>query len=136
MYCLQAVIVTESARSRLLDAIEGARLVPLGQGLSLMPVTETRFDTGPLADCSEHGAVAYVEAEYFGGAGTQSAQVWEGGETVLGPLHVDEDEPVPADGSPISQALRRLGVLKGDHFDEFDAVGLGRHRYTDGWLSA
>ncbi|AGM08477.1 hypothetical protein [Amycolatopsis keratiniphila] len=136
MYCLQAVIVTEPARSRLLDAFEGARLVSLGQNLSLMPVTETRFDTGPLAACSAHGAVAYVEAEYFGGAGTQSAQVWERGETVLGPLHVDEDEPDPADGSPISQALRRLGVLKGDHFDEFDAVGLGRHRYTDDWLSA
>ncbi|MGK4597926.1 MULTISPECIES: hypothetical protein [Amycolatopsis] len=136
MYCLRAVIVTESARRRVLDSLEGARLVPLGQDLSLMPVAETRFDTGPLAECSEHGAVAYVEAEYFGGAGTQFAQVWEGGETVLGPLQVDEDEPDPADGSPISQALRRLGVLKGDHFDEFDAVGLGRHRDTDDWLSA
>ncbi|MEU8412035.1 hypothetical protein AB0C24_04570 [Amycolatopsis japonica] len=136
MYCLRAVIVTESARRRVLDSLEGARLVALGQNLSLMPVTETRFDTGPLAECSEHGAVAYVEAEYFGGAGTQFAQVWEGGETVLGPLHVDEDEPDPADGSPISQALRRLGALKGDHFDEFDAVGLGRHRDTDDWLSA
>ncbi|MEU9688409.1 hypothetical protein [Amycolatopsis japonica] len=69
-----------------------------GQGLSLMPVTETRFDTGP--------------------------------------LQVDEDEPDPADGSPISQVLRRLGALKGDHFDEFDAMGLGRHRDTDDWLSA
>ncbi|UMP00465.1 hypothetical protein [Amycolatopsis sp. EV170708-02-1] len=136
MYCLQAVIVTESARSRLLDAIEGARLVSLGHGLSLMPVIEAPFDTGPLAACSQDGAVAYVEAEYFGGTGTQSAQVWERGETVLGPLHVGEDEPGPADGSPISQALRRLGVLKGDHFDEFDAAGLGRHRVTDDWLSA
>ncbi|MFI5563421.1 hypothetical protein ACIA2T_29415 [Amycolatopsis japonica] len=136
MYCLRAVIVTESARRRVLDSLEGARLVPLGQNLSLMPVTETRFDTGPLAECSEQGAVAYVEAEYFGGAGTQFAQVWEGGEIVLGPLYVDEDEPDPADGSPISQALRRLGTLRGDHFDEFDAVGLGRHRDTDDWLSA
>ncbi|MFI7122933.1 hypothetical protein [Amycolatopsis sp. NPDC049868] len=136
MYRLQAVIVTESARSRLLDSLEGARLVPLGQNLSLMPVTEARFDIGPLAECSEHGAVAYVEAEYFGGAGTQSAQVWERGETVLGPLHVGEDDPRPADGSPISQALRRLGVLKGDYFDEFDAVGLGRYRNTDDWLPA
>ncbi|MER6666309.1 hypothetical protein ABT256_17340 [Amycolatopsis japonica] len=82
--------------------------MPIGQGLSLMPVTETRFDTGLLPECSEHGAVAYVEAEYFGGAGTQFAQVWEGGETILGPLY----------------------------FDEFDAVGLGRHRSTDEWLSA
>ncbi|EME55694.1 hypothetical protein [Amycolatopsis decaplanina] len=136
MYCLKAVIVTESARSRLLDSVEGARFVSLGQNLSLMPVTETRFDTGLLAKCSEHGAVAYVEAEYFGGVGTQAAQVWESGETVLGPLHLAEDEPTPAYGSPISRALRRLSVRKGAHFDEFDAVGLGRHRGTGDWLSA
>ncbi|MFJ8909918.1 hypothetical protein [Amycolatopsis sp. NPDC102389] len=96
MYCLQAVIVTESARSRLPDSAGGTRLVPLGQNLWLMPVTEAGFDNGLLAESSEQGAVAYVEAE----------------------------------------ALRRLGVLKGDHFDEFDAVGLGRHRNNDDWLSA
>ncbi|RSN64941.1 hypothetical protein DMH01_00595 [Amycolatopsis sp. WAC 04182] len=140
MYCLQAVLVTESARGELLDAIGGARLVSLDRSLSLMPLPEALLDDGELrtvlAECSEHGAVAYVEAEYFGGVGTQSAQVWDGGETVLGPLHLAEGEPAPAGGSPISQALRRLGVVKGDHFDEFDAVGLGRHRDTRDWLLA
>ncbi|WP_424185371.1 hypothetical protein ACOBQX_26230 [Actinokineospora sp. G85] len=87
-----------------------------------------------LAACSTTGPVAYVEAEFFGGPGTQSAQVWDGGKVVLGPLHLAEGEPSPAEGSPISQALRRLGVTKGDHFDEFDAVGLGRHRDTEDWL--
>ncbi|MBE1573065.1 hypothetical protein ACFORH_30690 [Amycolatopsis roodepoortensis] len=138
MYCLQAVLVTEPARGELLASVEGARLVPLGHHLSLMPLTEALSDDGEfrtvLVACSEHGAVAYVEAEYFGGVGTQSAQVWDRGETVLGPLHLAEDEQAPAAGSPISQALRRLGVAKGDHFDEFDAVGLGRHRHTGGWL--
>ncbi|MEU3621863.1 hypothetical protein BS329_02420 [Amycolatopsis coloradensis] len=61
-------------------------------------------------------------------------QVREAGESVLGPLHLAEDEPDPAAGSPISRALRRLGVLKGDHFGEFAAVGLGRRRDTDDWL--
>lgn len=140
MYCLQAVVVTESARAELLASVEGARLVPLGYHLSLMPLPETLPEAGEfriaLAACSEHGAVAYVEAEYFGGVGTQSAQVWDRGETVLGPLHLAEDEPALAAGSPISQALRRLGVAKGDHFDEFDAVGLGRHRHTGDWLSS
>ncbi len=33
--------------------------------------------------------------------------------------------------------LRVLGIspAKGDHFDEFDAVALGRHRDTDDWLA-
>ncbi|RSM63494.1 hypothetical protein DMH03_16060 [Amycolatopsis sp. WAC 01376] len=147
MYSLQAVIVTESARDELLDSIQGARLVALGQHLSLLPLTEVLVDAGVpafgefwtapagfdrlLAECSRRGAVAYVEAEYFGGTGTQSVQVWDGGETVLGPLHSAEDD---SGGSPISQALRWLGVVKGDHFDEFDAVGLGRHRYTGDWV--
>ncbi|WP_340687362.1 hypothetical protein LCL61_14860 [Amycolatopsis coloradensis] len=138
MYCLQAALVTESARGELLDSVDGARFVSLGHQLSLMPLSEALLEAGEfwtaLAECSEHGAVAYVEAEYFGGAGTQSAQVWDGGERVLGPLHLAEGEAAPAGGSPISQALRRLGVVKGDHFDEFDAVGLGRHRDTRDWL--
>ncbi|MFE6611170.1 hypothetical protein [Amycolatopsis sp. NPDC057786] len=140
MYRLQAVLATESARGEVLDSIEGARFVSLGHHLSLMPLTEALHEAGEfwtaLAECSEHGAVAYVEAEYFGGVGTQSAQVWDGGETVLGPLLLAEGEPLPAGGSPISRALRRLGVVKGDHFDEFDAVGLGRHRDTRDWLFA
>ena len=52
----------------------------------------------------------------------------------IGPLHLAGGEPIPAEGSPISRALRRLGVVKGEHFDEFDAVGLGRHRETVSWL--
>jgi hypothetical protein len=87
-----------------------------------------------LAACSANGPVAYVEAEFFGGTGTQSAQVWDAGNVVLGPLHLAEGEPSPADGSPISQALQRLGAAKGNHVDEFDAVGLGRHRETQDWL--
>ncbi len=97
--------------------------MPLGQQLSLLPITDALSD-----------AVAYLEAEYFGGASSETAQVWDGGHVVLGPLHLAENEPPPADGSPISQALRRLGVDKRDHHDEFDAVGLGRFRETDDWL--
>jgi hypothetical protein len=79
--------------------------------------------------------VAYIEADYFGGVGTQTAQVWDGGKMALGPLHLAEGEPSPTTGTPISQALRRLGATKGNHVDEFAAVGLGRHRDTDDWLS-
>jgi hypothetical protein len=89
-----------------------------------------------LAECSAYGPVAYDEAEYFGGIGTQSAQVWDDGKVVLGPVRLAEQAPDRSGGSPISQALRRLGVAKGDHADEFDAVALGRNRDTDDWLSS
>ena len=50
------------------------------------------------------------------------------------PLLVAVGERPPTAGSPISQALRALGVRRGTHFDEFDAVGLGRCRDTEDWL--
>ncbi|WP_162908413.1 hypothetical protein [Allorhizocola rhizosphaerae] len=81
--------------------------------------------------------MAYVELDYFGGVGSQFAAVWHGGILVLGPLVLTEDEPLPAPGwSPISQALRRLGVSVDGHYDEFDAIGLGRHRHVEDWLPA
>jgi len=155
MYRLQAVIAADHVLRDLAGAFEDARIVLLTGRLSLLPTTDTLFDaitvarTMPpldgfwkapagfgraMAACSAHGPVAYVEAEYFGGTGEQSAMVWDAGQVVLGHLHLAEKASVPAVGTPISQALRRLGVAKGDHQDEFDAVGLGRHRDTEDWL--
>jgi hypothetical protein len=157
MYRLRAVIATEQMLSELAGTIENAHdahIVFAGQHLSLLPMTDVLFDAVTvagaslpdglwkvppaldrmLAACSANGPVAYVEAEYFGGTGEQAAQVWDSGEVVLGPLRLGEEESFPATGSPISQALRRLGVAKDNHYDEFDALGLGRHRDTQDWL--
>ncbi|NJP44570.1 hypothetical protein [Actinacidiphila epipremni] len=135
----------------------------LGQGLALLPMTDELFDavtngdTGcawgffflpggfgaRLARWSAAGAggaaagpLAYVEADFFGGVGEQHAAVWQGGDLALGPLHMGVDEPFDADGSPISQALRHLGAVAGDAYDEFAAVGLRRHRRTGDWAEA
>jgi hypothetical protein len=35
-----------------------------------------------------------------------------------------------------NQALRELGVDRGNAFDEFDAVNLGMHRHTSDWQIA
>ncbi|MCZ4102509.1 MULTISPECIES: hypothetical protein [Streptomyces] len=154
MYCLQAVIATESVLRELVGSTAGACIVPLGQHLWLLPMTDALFDAvtvagaseldgfwkAPagldrlLATCSETGPVAYIEADHFGGAGTQTAQVWNAGQVALGPLRLAEGGPSPTTGTPISQALRWLGAAKGDHVDEFAAVGLGRHRDTGDWL--
>jgi hypothetical protein len=90
-----------------------------------------------LADISQFGAVAYLEAEFFGGYGIQASVIWEGGEIVLGPLIEEEDDPVRRLAeAAINRALRRLGVEKEeDALDEFDTVDLGRHRHTEEWLA-
>ncbi|GAB2493611.1 hypothetical protein [Nocardiopsis aegyptia] len=152
MYCLEAVVAARPTLDALAGGNPHARVVPLAAGLSLLPMTDELFDSvavagAPQADgfwklppgfdralaaCSTTGPVAYLEAEYFGGAGEQHAQVWDGGRVVLGPSLMEE--PVPSGASPISLALRRLGVDRGEHVDEFDAVDLGRYRRTGRWL--
>jgi hypothetical protein len=66
--------------------------------------------------------------------GEQSAMVWDAGQVVLDHLHLAENAVIPDVGTPVSRALRRLGAVKDVHHDEFDAVGLGRHRDTERWL--
>ncbi|MGW0991566.1 hypothetical protein ACWD46_36380 [Streptomyces sp. NPDC002486] len=154
-YDLQAVIAAEEALHVVSRELTAARLAPIGQGLSMMPLTDALLET--VADSSGVGAlgfrrlpggfeqararwsaggpVAYVESEYFGGVGEQRAVVWDGGEVALGPLHVEEGEPFAPVGSPVSQALRRLGAVARAGEDEFSAVGLDRHRHNEAWIA-
>ena len=132
-----------------------AVLVPLHQNVAMVPMTDELFDVvingapeSPLgfwklpggfdwvlAGWSTSGPIGYVEAEYFGGVGGQRAVLWVGGHLVFGPLSVEEGQVWPAEGSPISQILARLGVDRSGHHDEFDAVGLAEHRHTADWLA-
>ncbi|MFB7576979.1 MULTISPECIES: hypothetical protein [unclassified Streptomyces] len=87
-----------------------------------------------LAQWSAAGPVAYAEAEYFGGVGEQRAAVWVDGTLALGPLDAPTRRWFSRAVSPISQALRRLGARRGLGEDEFEAVGLDRHRNNDDWI--
>lgn len=66
--------------------------------------------------------------------GEENAAVWRAGRLALGPLHLTEGEPAPAEGTPICRALRELGIHAGELDDEFTVVGLGEHRDDDGWM--
>ncbi|MEW4372087.1 hypothetical protein [Paenibacillus kandeliae] len=77
-------------------------------------------------DISLSGMLAYVEAEYFGGSGSQSCNVWHDGRNVLKELQTDQ---------AFNQALRYLGVQRHDELDEFEQVQLARHRDTEEWLN-
>ncbi len=154
-YVIRAVITAHDLLTVAAREMPRARLAGLRQGFALLPVTDVLFDAitegdsdgtlgfgflpagfdRVLGSWSLRGAVAYVEAEYFGGAGTQSAAVWAGGALALGPLHNPNNEAFPAAGNAISQALRRLGVDRRGYGDEFDAVGLGRHRTVEDWIA-
>lgn len=160
-YELQALIGTRELLTLAAAEVPAARVVPLAQGLALIPVTSAvlaalQGDGGVrgsgggagfgwhsdgfelrLAAWSKAGPIACVEADYFGGSGTQRAAVWADGGIALGPLTIGEFEPSPAEGTPISRALRRIGARTEEgRVDEFESVGLGRHRSTGGWAES
>src|SRR3954471_15996024 len=93
--------------------------------IPFLPLTDEGGDTipQPLKDLcgrlSGDGRLAYVEAEFFGGDGTQAMFLAEHGSVVVGPK---------VGPHAINEALQALGVRPDGHHDEFDAIELGRHR--------
>lgn len=90
--------------------------------------------TEVLARWSRRGPVAYVEAEFAGGLGHQTAVVWLDGERSWGP-RFDAVFDRPRGQWPINAALVELGVEPGVWIDPFAEVGLHVERDTAGWLS-
>lgn len=78
--------------------------------------------------CSRGTALAYLETDYEGGHGRQSAILWREGEIVIGPATLVDFPRRPPALWPINAALRGLGVRATEPWDEFDTVGLGRWR--------
>lgn len=122
------------------------RPVALADGFALVPLERDwfqAFDADPLnvehvlpvmipfaLEASAHGPIAYLHIETFGGAPDQCVVVWDGGEVVMA-----EQVEEATDDLPSNAALRLLGVVAPDGQDEFDTLGLGRHRDTDDWLA-
>jgi len=121
-----------------------ARVVELRSGCQAIPVDEALYaaiearhpgavrpsglDVSPLglseaiaAATAGGGGLAYVETEYFGGAGAQSAMAFVDGREVVAPQSA-------RGAGPINQALRRIGVARTPAEDEFDTIGLGERR--------
>ena len=144
-YTLQAIVIPTTVRALVKDhgliavdlPVHDLCLVPLpyyqidNRGIPFLPLTDGGEPTiGPQLDtlCQVFSArvkVAYVEAEFFGGDGTQGCALYENGMPLSGPMvHV----------KAINYALRWLGVQLDGKVDEFEAVGLGMHRNTEDWL--
>ena len=149
-YTLFAILAQPQALAFDPPWISDSRVIALEQGIRTIPVTKALYDglakqyaedgtedwTGfvlspaslatALSRLSERGTVAYVEADFFGGRGDQRCVVWRGGDIKLGPLDIE---------SAINKALSRLGVKRQLFRDEFETIGLNRHRSNEEWLA-
>ncbi|MGR4042042.1 hypothetical protein [Pseudomonas sp. 910_21] len=159
MHWIQTLIGPLEVLAEVRAELPSAVLCPLCQGLALIPVTEAlevqlqgraqgrlsavRPFSGELAcgvaelaaQLSDRGPIVYAATYFHGGTGGQDAVVWLEGEVVLN-IGDEEDDMSPWPDSPISRALRRIGVVAKVGEDEFDALGLGRHRSNQAWADA
>jgi hypothetical protein len=94
----------------------------------LTPNLQSLFEIG-----SHRGPIAYLEADYVGREGCQSAVLWRHGHVSLGPLLLGRQEIFSTATAPISVALRALGITAVGRRDEFVVAGLGRCRSTQEW---
>ncbi len=158
MHEVEAVIANIHNLGEGTGRFENAIVYPLVQGFSLLPITDAfaqelaRYQaesTTALAkpirylsdglhalamDLSQKSPVAYVSTYYFGGQGGQDALVWDKGTLRFSPTSPEYGQSWP--NSPISQALRMIGVVAEQGMDEFDTVGLGKHRKTQQWANS
>lgn len=144
-HSVQLIIGRGAAVQAFLRQWPGARAVELRGGWQAIPVEEPVYaaieakapgavrppelDVSPLgldqalAGATEGGGgLAYVETEYFGGTGGQSAMAFVDGREVMAP------QRARGGGGTINQALRAIGVKRSDAHDEFDTIGLGERR--------
>jgi len=159
MHWVQALIASEKILSEVRRFAPSATICPLSQNLCLVPITDEVEESlrssefasldpaEPLAEeiavgvtslatkLSMLGPVVYAATFIHGGTGGQDALVWLEGNLTLR-LNDDEDNMPAWPNSPISQALRHIGVTAKEGEDEFDAVGLGRHRSNEAWAKA
>lgn len=102
----------------------------------IQPFDELTFATRKyLKELSFKGKCAYIETDYFGGAGIQLAEVWENGERITETLFSYDGIESPKNreettvvSDAINECLRTIGIYCHEGKDEFDSVNLGWYR--------
>jgi hypothetical protein len=143
------------ALSRIAALLPGARIYVLTPGpqLYVLPLDDDHHDalhavygtgdwleSGPCLtttdlefgkEVSRGTLLAYLETDYFGGVGSQSAVLWREGALAVGPVTVAAGGSRPRSLMPINAVLRAAGVIASSGYDEFDTIGLGLWRSND-----
>jgi len=97
----------------------------LPKGIVALPDTSV----GKMSKYFENGFRFMVaETDYFGGAGEQSAEIFEildGKSKSFGIL---------SGYNPINESLRKIGVQRESGMDEFDTINLGKYRTNSDFI--
>jgi len=143
-HSVRLIIGREGGIAAFLGAWPGSRAVDLTGGWQAIPVDDVLYDAVAAAHpdavqsdaldfaprgldaalaaaTANDGALAYVETEYFGGTGGQSAMSFVAGRVKMEPQRAQW-------AGPVNEALRSIGVESVADKDAFDAIGLGERR--------
>lgn len=145
-YNLKAFIGQVESLESVTTQFKNAKLISLTQQIVLIPMTGDLFNeindyrTNNNIDGYEYlttdieseilktihiGLIAYIEVEYFGGTGVQNGILWKNGKRIF--EHSGTKDVV-------NLILKQFGITRSKSRDEFETVGLNRHRYTEDWL--
>jgi len=145
---VQAFIGTRVALERIQQQFSKSQVVDLQQGLALLPLIKKLYDAIPneedtdlvnkhfsfltpkivrlIVKDSREEPIGYFETEYSGGVGDQGAILGKNGKIIFGP---------EVGSGSINRMLALMSVESNGIQDEFDAIGLGRFRDTEDWIT-
>lgn len=144
-YYLQAFIGKQNDLEIIKDNFSVTVLRELGQGLCLIPMTEQLFDQinnyvssneissfkyltenveREILKCINNKELAYVEADYFGGTGSQIGIVWKEGKRYM---------EFASGQNVINKVLSFLGAISNSEKDEFATLQLDKYSNTEDW---
>lgn len=144
-YWLQAFVGRSKDITRFEKTFDLATIINLNQDISLIMLTEELFkqitDSAPgqpiegfeyltinverkVLEYLQNSEFAYVEADYWGGEGSQSAIVWRKGERIM---------EIKQKQNAINSILHHFGVVAKKKKDEFDTLQFGKLRSDRGW---
>ncbi|ESP91467.1 MULTISPECIES: hypothetical protein [Pseudoalteromonas] len=159
-YVIHAIVGKSDAITKITSNWVVAKKVDLRQGYSLIQVSDELLDdinelvnsekdapypeflklSSSLHELLQSESItktfAYIESDYFGSVGAQSAVLYANGETVLGPLkteikwcsNLNQYYQNPQGQLAINSVLSQLGVSTRNSMDEFESLQLGSLR--------
>ncbi|TGM03124.1 MULTISPECIES: hypothetical protein [Leptospira] len=146
-YFLEAIISKSEQLDKLTFLFKNkTAIVPLIDGYKLIPLTEDALELlnddeevflikeysnlsvklySILIKFSQIDKIGYIEAEYFGGVGSQNAILFENGKVIFESVRQQDS---------INLLLKKIGVKKKFFKDRFEYIGLNKCRNTSDWL--
>lgn len=143
-HCVRAIIGAHKDIQQIENNYWLAKGIKLPQGYGMIFLTDALLDNiGELFESANEPSdpetvtsyllqvysfrtkLAYIEADYFGGIGTQSGILYENGNISI---------PLCSGKGAINILLRELGVWHEVNKDEFDSLNLGIYRRMDKWI--